>query len=68
LLSFIRNVDPSSNAGIPSLSIPIGLSPAGLPVGAMIEAPAGNDRRLLAIAQSIEQVCGRVPPPSLKVN
>jgi indoleacetamide hydrolase len=67
-LSFIRNSDPSSNAGIPSLSIPIGLSPTGLPVGAMIEAPAGTDRRLLAIAQSIEKVCGPLPPPSLKAN
>jgi indoleacetamide hydrolase len=65
-LSFIRNADPSSNAGIPSLSIPIGLSPAGLPIGAMLEAPAGSDRRLLAIAQSIESVCGPVPPPSLR--
>jgi mandelamide amidase len=65
-LSFIRNADPSSNAGIPSISIPIGLSGSQLPVGAMIEAPAGSDRRLLAVAQAFETLCGPVAPPSPK--
>jgi mandelamide amidase len=67
-LSFIRNADPSSNAGIPSISIPAGLSGSGLPVGAMIEAPAGSDRRLLAIAQAFERVCGSIAPPSLQAS
>jgi Asp-tRNA(Asn)/Glu-tRNA(Gln) amidotransferase A subunit family amidase len=62
-LSFIRNVDPSSNAGIPSISIPVGLSSGGLPVGALFEAPAGSDRRLLAIARAAERVAGPTPPP-----
>jgi mandelamide amidase len=62
--SFIRNADPSSNAGNPSISIPIGLSGAGLPVGAMIEGAAGSDRRLLAIAQAFERVCGTIAPPA----
>jgi Asp-tRNA(Asn)/Glu-tRNA(Gln) amidotransferase A subunit family amidase len=66
-MSFIRNADPSSNAGIPSISIPIGLSHSGLPIGAMIEGPAGGDRRLLAIAQAFETVSGPLSPPSLKV-
>lgn len=66
-MSFIRNVDPSANAGVPSISIPIGLSIAGLPIGAMIEGPAGSDRRLLAIAQTLEGVCGPIKPPSQKV-
>lgn len=66
-MSFIRNADPSSNAGIPSISIPIGLSDAHLPVGAMIEGAAGSDRRLLAIAQVFERICGPISPPSLKV-
>ncbi len=65
-MSFIRNADPSSNAGIPSISIPIGLSHSGLPIGAMIEGPAGSDRRMLAIAQAIETVSGPLSPPSLK--
>lgn len=55
--TYIRNVDPSSNAGIPGLSIPI--NPANedsLPVGMEIESLAGQDRRLLAIGQLIETI------------
>lgn len=51
--TYIRNTEPSSNAGTPSISIPIGTSDAGLPVGAMLEGRAGSDRRLLAIAGAI---------------
>jgi mandelamide amidase len=65
-MSFIRNADPSSNAGIPSISIPVGLSGSGLPVGAMIESAAGSDRRLLAIAQAFEHVCGPIAPPRVQ--
>lgn len=54
-LTLIRNCEPSSNAGTPSISIPIGCSPAGLPVGAMIEARAGQDQRLLSIAWSLSR-------------
>jgi mandelamide amidase len=56
--TYIRNTEPSSNAGTPSVSIPIGTSDAGLPVGAMLEARAGGDRRLLAIAAAISGVLG----------
>jgi mandelamide amidase len=63
-LSFIRNADPSSNAGIPGVSIPVGLSGTGLPIGALIESPAGTDRRLLAIAQVFERLSGPIPPPN----
>lgn len=52
--TYIRNTEPSSNAGTPGISIPIGASDSGLPVGAMLEARAGDDRRLLAIAAAIE--------------
>jgi mandelamide amidase len=62
--TYIRNTDPSSNAGIPSLSIPAGLTAAGLPVGALLEAPHGSDRRLLSIAQAVERVCDPIEPPS----
>lgn len=51
--TYIRNTEPSSNAGTPGISIPIGASDAGLPVGAMLEGRAGSDRRLLAIAAAI---------------
>jgi mandelamide amidase len=51
--TYIRNTEPSSNAGTPGISVPIRPTDAGLPVGAMLEARAGDDRRLLAIASAI---------------
>ena len=53
--TFIRNTDPGSNAGIPGLSLPTGLTSAGLPVGMELDGPAGADERLLALAAAIEE-------------
>ena len=61
--TFIRNTDPGSNAGIPGLTVPAGLTKAGLPVGIEIDGPAWSDRRLLAIGLAMERVLGRLPPP-----
>jgi len=61
--TFIRNTDPGSNAGIPGLSVPIGLTAEGLPVGIELDGPAGSDRRLLAIGMSIEELIGPIPAP-----
>ena len=54
--TFIRNTDPASNAGIAAISIPAGFSRSGLPIGMELDAPAGSDRLLLAIAAAIETV------------
>jgi Asp-tRNA(Asn)/Glu-tRNA(Gln) amidotransferase A subunit family amidase len=67
-MTYIRNADPSSNAGTPSITIPVGLTESGLPVGVMIEAASGSDRRLLAVAKSLEQLCGPFPAPKLKAQ
>ncbi len=58
--AFIRNTDPGSTAGIPSITLPAGTTPQGLPVGLALDGPAGSDRRLLAVAAAIE---GTLPPP-----
>jgi mandelamide amidase len=55
-LTVIRNTDPGSNAGIPGLSVPVGLTSGGLPVGLEFDAAAGRDRDLLAVALSLEKV------------
>jgi mandelamide amidase len=52
-LTFIRNTDPGSNAGIPGVTLPAGVA-AGLPVGLALDGPAGSDRRLLSIAAAVE--------------
>ncbi len=64
-LTFIRNTGPGSVAGIPGLSLPAGLTRSGLPVGMELDAPAGTDRRLLAIGLAIERVLPALPPPKL---
>ncbi len=61
----IRNTDPCTNAGIPSVSIPAGLTAAGLPVGMQIDGPLGSDTQLLAIGMGIEAVWGSVKAPQI---
>ena len=61
--TFIRNTDPGSNAGIPGLSLPIGITKKGLPVGLELDAPKGSDRKLLAIGLAMEKAFGPMPPP-----
>lgn len=52
--TFIRNTDPSSNAGIPGLTIPLAVSAKDLPIGIEIDGPEGSDAMLLAIGAEIE--------------
>jgi len=63
--AFLRNTDPGSNAGIPGLSLPAGLTADGLPVGLELDGPTGSDRRLLAIGIAFEQLLGVLPAPTL---
>ncbi|UIY32171.1 hypothetical protein LZK73_25360 (plasmid) [Neorhizobium galegae] len=42
--------------GTPSLSIPAGLGPSGLPIGIQLVARPGDDARLLACAAAIEDI------------
>ena len=65
MATIIRNTDPSSNAGIPSLSVAVGLAANGLPVGVCLEGPAGTDRRLLAIGKALQDEIGLLPRPAL---
>lgn len=51
----IRNTDLASNAAMPSVTLPV--APDGaLPVGLSLDAPRGQDRRLLTMATSVEDV------------
>lgn len=54
--TYIRNVDPSSNAGIPSISLPAGYSQRGLPIGMALDGPVNQDNRLLSLAAAIESI------------
>jgi aspartyl-tRNA(Asn)/glutamyl-tRNA(Gln) amidotransferase subunit A len=51
-------------AGCPAISLPMGWDGDGLPLGLQIMAPAGQDRRLLAIAAAYEAAAQwRLAPP-----
>ncbi len=63
--TYIRNTDPGSNAGIPGVSLPVGLTPGGLPVGMELDGPAGSDGKLLAVAERVEQIVGFSARPAL---
>jgi mandelamide amidase len=62
--TFIRNTDPGSIAGIPGLSLPIGVTSEGFPVGLELDGPAFSDRHLLSLGLAIESVLPRVPAPA----
>lgn len=62
-LTFTRNTAPGSLAGIPGLSLPAGMTSAGLPIGIALDGPAGQDRRLLELAMAIEPLLAATPPP-----
>jgi mandelamide amidase len=61
--TFIRNSGPGSVAGIPGLSLPAGLTAAGLPVGIELSGPEGGDRELLAIGAAVEALLTTLPAP-----
>lgn len=61
--TFLRNTRIMTIAGIPGLSVPAGLTGAGLPVGLEFDAPIGADRALLGLGIAVEPVLGRLPPP-----
>ncbi len=62
-MTVIRNTDPGSNAGIPGLSVPVGVTAGGLPVGLEFDGPSGSDRDLLALASAVEEVFPAPPAP-----
>lgn len=54
--TLIRNTDAGSNAALPGISLLAGDAANGLPVGMELDGPQGSDRRLLAVARSVERV------------
>jgi Asp-tRNA(Asn)/Glu-tRNA(Gln) amidotransferase A subunit family amidase len=63
--TYIRNTSPGSVAGIPGLSLPAGMTKAGLPVGLEIDGPEGSDQQVLAIGLALETILPKLPAPKL---
>ena len=64
-IALARNISPGSTSGIPGLVLPAGLSPAGLPVSIELDGPEKSDLSLLALGRAVEEVLGKLPPPSV---
>jgi Asp-tRNA(Asn)/Glu-tRNA(Gln) amidotransferase A subunit family amidase len=64
-LIYSQNTVPASYAGLTSLSVPIGLSEDGLPVGIELDGDEGDDETVLGIGLMLERVFGRLPAPTL---
>lgn len=61
----IKNTDPGSNAGLPGISLPIGLAgAANLPVGIELDSLPGTDKELLALALMVEKIVNAQTPPT----
>jgi len=56
---------PWSHAGLPTVTIPCGLTPAGLPCGLQLIGPPHQERRLLAVAAWCEQALAFSASPPL---
>ncbi len=65
--AYTRYVAAGSFSGQPGISLPMGCTAQGLPMGIALDGPVGADRRVLAIAQAIESLIGHIPtaPQSL---
>jgi len=63
--AYIRNTGPASMAGLPALSLPMGLTREGLPAGLELTGPAGSDSALLALALGLEAALPAAPRPTL---
>jgi indoleacetamide hydrolase len=60
--TYSRNTNLGANAGLPSVSIPIGLSGEGLPIGLSFEGPSGSDLQVLRVARAAQELFGRLAP------
>ena len=63
--TYARNTAPVTNAGLPGLSLPIGMTSAGLPVGLELDGPVNSDGTLLGVGMSVENEFGALPMPGV---
>jgi aspartyl-tRNA(Asn)/glutamyl-tRNA(Gln) amidotransferase subunit A len=54
----LRNTQPFDIFGLPTMSVPCGVSEAGLPIGLQITGPRLGEARVLALARAFEQASG----------
>jgi mandelamide amidase len=57
-LTLANHTVSASSVGLPGISLPVGLSRAGLPIGLELDASLGSDQALLDLGRRIEGVLG----------
>jgi amidase len=62
-IDWMRSCSRITVSAHPAISVPAGLTPAGLPVGLQLVAPYGTDRRLLEIAAAVMDILPSLPAP-----
>jgi aspartyl-tRNA(Asn)/glutamyl-tRNA(Gln) amidotransferase subunit A len=55
----IRGAGLANLTGVPAISVPVGLSPDGLPIALQLQAAWGRDELLLDAAEALERASGR---------
>lgn len=63
--AYTRNTEPGSNAGVPGITIPAGLTKDGLPVGLALDGAPYSDQRILQIGKEMERVLCAATFPGL---
>ena len=59
---------PANLAGIPAISVPIGLDHQGLPIGFQVMAPQRDDALMYQVAQAAVDACGTDVPAACPVK
>jgi mandelamide amidase len=65
VLTIAKNTFPSSCAGLPGITVPVGLSTNGMPIGLEIDGRQGDDVRLLDISAKISEIFGEIAAPKI---
>ncbi|MBW8835244.1 MAG: amidase, partial [Burkholderia sp.] len=63
-LALANHTVSASSVGLPGISLPIGVSRAGLPIGLEIDGPLESDPGLLDLARQIERALGAQATPN----
>jgi mandelamide amidase len=63
-LFLARNTVPASGAGLPGISLPMGVAGNGLPFGIELDGQRGHDRELLDVARRVEGLLDTMPAPA----
>ncbi len=67
LIRFASMTPVQNVSGTPAISLPLGRTSAGLPIGSHLAAPFGHERRLLEVALELEQAAPWPVRPGLGV-